>query len=62
MKTREQVKEEFERRGQPVRQWARQNGFSDRIVYEVLRGRIKGKRGEAHRVAVLLGLKDGVIE
>lgn len=29
------------------------------IVYEVLRGRLIGVRGDTHKVAVALGLKDG---
>ncbi len=30
-------------------------------TYQVLAGRKKGRRGEAHKVAVLLGMKEGVI-
>jgi gp16 family phage-associated protein len=30
-------------------------------TYQVLAGRKKGRRGEAHKVAVLLGMKDGII-
>jgi gp16 family phage-associated protein len=30
-------------------------------VYELLRGRLKGLRGQAHKAAVLLGLKDGIL-
>ncbi len=58
-KTREQVIVEFRRKGITVRQWAREHEVSDRIVYGVLRGEKKGNYGESHRVAVLLGLKDG---
>jgi gp16 family phage-associated protein len=31
------------------------------LVSDLLNGRRKGRRGEAHRAAVLLGIKDGVI-
>jgi gp16 family phage-associated protein len=62
VRTRDEVRADFDRRGVSLRAWARQNGVSDRIVYEVMRGRFKGRRGSAHKVAVLLGLKDGVIE
>ncbi|RPE72511.1 gp16 family phage-associated protein [Tibeticola sediminis] len=58
----EEVRADFERRGKTIRQFAREIGVSDRIVYEVLRGRFKGRRGQAHKAAVLLGLKDGVVE
>ncbi|WP_141054599.1 DNA-binding protein [Tepidiphilus succinatimandens] len=61
-KSIDDVRREFDRRGKSVRDWAREHGFSDRIVYEVLRGRLKGRRGQTHKVAVLLGLKDGVVE
>ncbi|GAB4173846.1 MAG: DNA-binding protein [Rhodocyclaceae bacterium] len=62
MKTVEDVKEEIYRRGKSVPEVAREIGVSPRIVYELLRGRIKGRRGQAHRAAVFLGLKHGVIE
>ena len=62
MKTPDQVRAEFERHGLTIRGWARRHGFSERIVREVLRGRFKGKYGQAHKVAVLLGIKDGVID
>lgn len=62
IRTPEEVRADFERRGKTIRQFAREIGVSDRIVYEVLRGRFKGRRGQAHKAAVLLGLKDGVIE
>lgn len=62
VKTVEEVRRDLDRRGKSVRQWAREHGLSDRIVYEVLRGRFKGRRGQAHKAAVLLGLKEGVVE
>lgn len=61
MKTIEQVKEEFRRGGVNVSQWARDHGVSRMAVMDVLRGVRKGYRGESHKVAVLLGIKDGVI-
>ncbi len=62
IRTPDEVKADFERRGKTIRQFAREIGVNERIVYEVLRGRFKGRRGQAHKAAVLLGLKDGVIE
>lgn len=61
-RTPEEVRADFDRRGKTIRQFAREIGVSDRIVYEVLRGRFKGRRGQAHKAAVLLGLKVGVVE
>ncbi len=40
---------------------ARALGVSKRITNEVIRGRLLGSRGDAHKVAVALGLKDGEI-
>ncbi|HSV78445.1 MAG TPA: hypothetical protein VLK85_04445 [Ramlibacter sp.] len=42
-------------------QWARDHDVSQQLVYDVLAGRKKGRRGQAHKVAVLLGLKHGVV-
>lgn len=61
VKTGAQVRQEFRRRGQTVRAWATQHGFSESLVHEVLSGRKKGCWGQAHQVAVLLGMKDGEI-
>ena len=62
VKTAEEVRADLVRRGKSVRQVAKEIGVSERIIFELLRGRIKGRRGKAHRAAVLLGMKDGVIE
>ena len=61
MKTREAVRAEFNRRGKTIADWSRENSCNAEIVRGVLLGRLKGTRGEAHKVAVLLGLKDGEI-
>lgn len=61
MKTAEQVKSEMARRGETASGWAKRHGVSAETVRGVLLGRIKGRNGEAHRVAVLLGIKEGVI-
>lgn len=61
VKTRETVRAELNRCGKTIADWSRENSCNADIVRGVLLGRIKGIRGEAHKVAVLLGLKDGVI-
>lgn len=58
----EEVRADLDRRGKTIRQVAKEIGVNDRIVYEVLRGRFKGRRGQAHKAAVMLGLKVGVVE
>ncbi|MES1938443.1 DNA-binding protein [Salinisphaera hydrothermalis] len=47
----------FRDNGVPVSAWADARGFARQTVYAVLAGRSPAIRGEAHRVAVALGLK-----
>lgn len=61
MKTIEQVKKEFNYRGESVTGWARNNGFNPESVKKVLDGKSKCSRGAVHKIAVKLGIKDGVI-
>lgn len=49
----------FETSGWSVAEWARLQGFSTGLVYQVLEGRRKCLRGQSHRIAVALGLKAG---
>ena len=59
-KTPEQVRTEFERRGDTLAAFARRNGYRPGDVYRVMGGVFKGKYGRAHEIAVKLGLKDEV--
>lgn len=61
LRTVEEVREEFSQRGIPVSVWAREMGFSPGLVHQVLSGRLKCVRGQAHQVAVALGLKTGIL-
>jgi gp16 family phage-associated protein len=61
-KTLQEVQAHFEANGVKVSDWARENGFRREHVYAVLSGRARGRWGEAHAVAVALGLKRGAIE
>ncbi|WP_457348124.1 hypothetical protein [Sphingomonas sp. UYP23] len=54
------VRAQFEASGTVVTEWARQHGFTENMVHQVLAGRGKWKRGETHRIAVALGLKVAV--
>ncbi len=54
--TRE-IKARFEAEGRSIAEWARDNGFSTRTVYAVIRGEMLAKRGVGHRIAVALGIK-----
>ncbi|WP_032632867.1 DNA-binding protein [Pseudomonas syringae] len=56
-----QAKAWLEQQGKSVQQFARENSIDPATTYQVLAGRKKGRRGEAHKVAVLLGMKIGTI-
>lgn len=62
LRTAEEVKEDFQRRGITITQWARDNGFWPAQVHQLLIGKSKGRYGDAHRIAVRLGMKDGIEE
>ncbi len=61
LRTAEEAKAELKRQGVSISAWARANGFSTNLVFEVLAGRKKCGRGETHDIAVKLGIKDGAI-
>ncbi len=61
MKTTEQVKAELVSSGISIAAWARAHGFSQIAVHRVMSGKSKARRGNAHKIAVLLGLKSGTI-
>lgn len=54
----EEVREELRRRGKTVPQLAKEIGFPLRNVRAVLYGHCKGHRGQAHQIAVALGMKE----
>ena len=59
MRDPEIVKKEFRHRGLSISGWAKRNGFSQALVYQVLSGKRAPVRGESYRIAVHLGLVDG---
>lgn len=66
LKTRSQVRDDFARKGQSISGWAKDNGYSPNMVIAILADdstnpRLKCLRGEAHRIAVHLEIKDGEI-
>lgn len=60
-RTPEQARAELQRKGISISEWAVTNGFSVAIVFEVLSGKRKCIRGQSHKIAVALGLKEGEI-
>lgn len=61
LKTREQVIDEFARKGISIRSWAIANGVNPAVVHALLKGRLSGRIGGSHKAAVLLGIKHGEI-
>lgn len=51
----------FDESGISIAEWARAEGFSAALVYQVIEGKRKCTRGQSHRIAVSLGLKSGAI-
>jgi gp16 family phage-associated protein len=51
------VRRRFWLEGETIADWAAKNGFSPATTYSLLAGRLRARRGEAHRIAVALGLK-----
>ena len=60
--SRKEAKASIRHRGLTIREWAENHKLNPKTVFEVLSGRQKGHWGEAHRAAVILGIKDGIIE
>jgi len=55
--TPQEAKQKLADKGITAVDYAKSNGFNYRTVVCVLNGTNKGRYGEAHRVAVALGLK-----
>ncbi len=61
IRTSEEVRAEFARKGISISAWAVANGFTPNLVYDVIAGRRNPTRGQTHRIAVRLGLRKGEI-
>lgn len=55
------IRQRLSRIGKTAVDVARELAVPVATVRGVMDGRIKGERGDAHKVAVALGLKDGII-
>jgi gp16 family phage-associated protein len=58
VKTPEQVKKDLLRQGKTMLDLSKEIGHKYETVSAVINGRNKGNRGNAHKVAVALGLKE----
>lgn len=54
---RQTLRDLFRQNGRSIGTWADDMGFKRSLVYAVLSGRAVGDRGEAHSIAIALGLK-----
>jgi gp16 family phage-associated protein len=61
IRTAAQARAWLDQQGKSVQEFAREHGVDPATTYQVLAGRKKGKRGESHKVAVLLGMKEGTV-
>ena len=53
----DEVKAWLDRHGVTIHEWAHAHAFTPGVVYALLQGRTRGLRGEAHQVAIALGMK-----
>ncbi|GMV76457.1 MAG: hypothetical protein AMXMBFR78_34060 [Rubrivivax sp.] len=58
--TADEIKHQFAMEGLTVSDWARRHGYDRNAVYRVLNGLTKAKFGQAHEIAVRLGMKPRV--
>ncbi|AUX84709.1 hypothetical protein C3F34_00590 [Acinetobacter sp. ACNIH2] len=58
VKSVQQIKNEFHSKGITFSDWAKENNFSPELVYRVLKMNRVPLRGESHKIAVRLGLKE----
>ena len=61
LRTAAEARADLQAMGISITQWSIANKFSPNLVFEVLGGRKKCVRGQAHEIAIKLGLKDGEI-
>lgn len=61
IRTPQDVRNEFIRKGISLASWARENGFDKATVSQVLSGCNAATRGQGHKIAVMLRIKDGEI-
>ena len=58
-RTAKEIREELARKGLTIADLARKHNLRLPVVYDLFNGRCYGTRGESHRAAVILGLKEG---
>lgn len=61
LKTHAEARAWFDQTGTSIAEWSRNHGFGATMVRQILEGKKACKRGQSHQIAVLLGIKAGVI-
>ena len=61
LRTPDEARAWLDYQGISISQWAREHDVHQSLVREILAGRKKCMRGMSHNIAVLLGMKAGVI-
>lgn len=61
LKTSKLARKDLDAKGLSIAEFARMHQLPYATVYQVLSGKKKGRRGAAHKAAVLLGMKHGVV-
>ncbi|WP_035852072.1 hypothetical protein [Deefgea rivuli] len=57
LKSAEEARKMLQAHGLRISSWADANGFQRAHVYALLEGRARGTSGEAHKIAIALGMK-----
>lgn len=58
IKSIKQVRDDFIKSGISIAEWVRDNNFSPDLVYRILKNNKVPRRGESHKIAVKLGIKE----
>lgn len=58
VKSIQQVRDDFINSGTTISEWARGNNFSPDLVYRIFKNNKVPQRGESHKIAVKLGIKE----
>lgn len=59
--TPEQARAALDRQGISIAEFCRKHDLNKNLVSDLLNGRKKGKRGQSHKAAVLLQIKEGTV-
>ena len=60
VKSIQQVRDDFINSGTTISAWARDNNFSPDLVYRIFKNNKVPQRGESHKIAVKLGIKEQI--